>query len=163
MIIKQFLGHAIQDLKTPWKLYQKLCWYFSIGVNEYQKPLRLSNETMLIVLYLNSAGFKIGIMNLIILYAIIFVFGVVSGRIVVLSDTTKINTQWSNSQNPELTEILSIVRELKEHRISQISFEDCSHNHCYNKDGTCYGAYAPKGGCKVRCHDENNKNCWHYD
>ena len=24
------------------------------------------------------------------------------------------------------------------------------HNHCFNKDGTCYGAYAPNGKCEAR-------------
>lgn len=61
---------------------------------------------------------------------------------------------------------VGLTREIAErviHHFSWIKVNDfLRHNHCYRDDGTCYGAYAPEGGCGARCHDEIKKDCWHF-
>ena len=147
--------------------YQRAMFYAAnVAANELRKPLFALNEMALLTLLLDKWGVDVQPLWYVTIYLFLLVAFVVIGKIMVVMGMVKYNSTLGNYQNPEFMAIVDqlnrIEQKVGEKIYTTYGAVGANHNHCYRQDGTCYGAYAPDGGCRARCHDEKNKNCWHF-
>jgi len=102
-----------ERLKKLFYLYQRSFWYLNFAADEANKPLRLWNETLLLLTFLAVRGINVPGKWVILTYiAVIFIASVV-GKVIVKLGIVKYNKRLGNSQNPELLEILDRVKNIE--------------------------------------------------
>lgn len=168
--------HVREWFKQGWKHYQKSFYHIGLAKSEALKPLVFFDYTISLLTFLAVWGnFRPSPSQIGISYLVVLVMALIIGRLLIKLGVVKYNNKIANEQNEEFMQILNklddISKKLINIKVSPFDFQlgisshNLSlghHNHCYNKDGTCYGAYGPEGGCKVRCHTDTDQNCWHF-
>lgn len=101
-------------LRTAYYYYQRAMWYMGHAKGEITKPLQFWNETLLILTYLSIKGTELDVKWVVLAYATVFLFVVFIGKIIVRMGVVNYNMRLSNSQNPELLEILASIKEIKQ-------------------------------------------------
>lgn len=93
--------------------YQRAFWYSGFAIAELLKPLRLWNETLLIITYFAVLGIRPTFWQIVLVYVGVMGVTVLGGKLLVLTDIVRYNTMLGNSQNSELSEILDRVRKIE--------------------------------------------------
>lgn len=104
----------MRHVKTAYYYYQRAMWYMGHAKGEITKPLQFWNETLLILTYLSIQGTRIDTKWVLLAYIGVFLFVVFLGKMIVRMGVVNYNNRLSNSQNPELLEILASIKEIKQ-------------------------------------------------
>ena len=90
--------------------YQKAMWYVAHFGNELGKPLRFYSETLLLLATLGIYGIKFNWYNILVFYIIVLFIACILGRVLERLGVISYNIQLTNNQNPEIKEILKILK-----------------------------------------------------
>jgi hypothetical protein len=94
-------------------LYERAMWYLGQAMNEARKPLQFMNEALLIVTFLTVKGWHISLWHSVLIYLLVLVVGAAVGKLITHIGIVAYNTRLNNVQNPEIVELLDIVKDIQ--------------------------------------------------
>lgn len=95
-------------------LYRRAIWYFSIGIDEIRKPLRLQNELVGFITLGAVYGITVNWKIAIITYVIIFILGVIFGKFLVWIGVLKYDQGLTNYENVELMGVIEKLNKIQQ-------------------------------------------------
>ena len=101
--------------------YQQAMYCMEQFGSELGKPMRYYTEFVVTLNYLATLGIVLTIKTQFSLYITILLITTLLGWILVRFNNAKINNSIRNKQNPELMEILKLLKEIKNESKSNIS------------------------------------------
>jgi hypothetical protein len=101
-------------LKKLYYYYQRVMFYVGKAKGEINKPLQLSNETLLLITFLSVRGINVGIFFVISIYLLVIFILAIFGIIFVKTGTIRYNNSLDNGENNELQKILVLVTKIDE-------------------------------------------------